>query len=120
MAEASRTSDWKSPQLAWHATGQALDAISHEMYAEGRAGLVTRGSPEGSPRVIRADPAADPASVLLSDCRVDSRRPTYRQRNGELGVGKPRRRQAITAEVTKQDSGEWKVTRFADEGVGSC
>ncbi|MEV8321426.1 hypothetical protein AB0Q95_45530 [Streptomyces sp. NPDC059900] len=123
VAEAGSASDWKSPQLAWHATGQALDAISGGMHTDHRNGLVSRGHPESPPSVSRADPAADPTRVVLSDCRDASRwlkHGQYRQQNGDHPAGSPRERQTITAEVTKQHSGEWKVTRLADEGAGSC
>ncbi|MER5257417.1 hypothetical protein [Streptomyces sp. NPDC002855] len=90
------------------------------MHADSRNGLVTQSNPESSPRVTRADPAAGPTSVILSDCRDSARWLQYRMKSGELAADQPQGRQAITAEVKKQNSGEWKVTRFALEGTGSC
>ncbi|MFC4463956.1 hypothetical protein ACFPH6_05160 [Streptomyces xiangluensis] len=119
MAQAGTTSDWNSPKLAQHATGDALSAISRSMYADHLNGLVTKGEPRNYPKVTSATPAENPTTVMISDCGDSTHWLKYRRDTGKLadeGGG----RRAITAEVTKQVSGSWKVTRFAVEGLGSC
>ncbi|MFJ9179424.1 hypothetical protein [Streptomyces sp. NPDC102360] len=120
MAVAARASDWDSPLLAKHATGEALGAITRGMYADRRNGLVTKGAPRNTPKVNWVKPAAEPAAVRISDCGDSSRWLKYRKRTGELADERPGGRQKITAEVRKQDGGTWKVTRFAVDGVGTC
>ncbi|MFD5696487.1 hypothetical protein [Streptomyces lasiicapitis] len=120
MAEAAMTSDWKSPQLARYATGEALKAITRGMYADHRNGLITKGMPENSPKVTELAPAANPARVVISDCGDSSEWLKYRKKSGELADDEPGGRQSITAEVKKQEGGGWKVTRFAVWEVGSC
>lgn len=56
MAVAARTSDWRSPLLARHATGAALGAITRGMYADRRNGLVTKGAPRNAPEAARLSP----------------------------------------------------------------
>jgi len=119
MAQAGTTSDWNSPQLARYATGDALSAISRGMYADHLNGLVTKGEPQNDPKVSSATPAANPTTVMISDCGDSTHWLKYRKDNGNLADNKPGGRQAITAEVKKLN-GAWKVARFAVEAVGSC
>ncbi|HEY8986485.1 MAG TPA: hypothetical protein VIU15_43805 [Streptomyces sp.] len=119
MARAARTSDWKSPSLARHATGEALSAISRGMYADHRNGLVTKGAPKNYPKVSAAVPEANPTTVMISDCGDSTHWLRYRRDTGRLADGEVGGRQAITAEVKKAD-GAWRVSRFAVRGVGSC
>lgn len=120
MAVAARTSDWRSPLLARHATGAALGAITRGMYADRRNGLVTKGAPRNAPEAARLSPRAAPVVALISDCGDSSQWLKYRKETGKLADRRPGGRQKITAEVKKQDDGTWKVARFAVEGVGSC
>ncbi|MGP3769763.1 hypothetical protein ACTWJ8_02930 [Streptomyces sp. SDT5-1] len=120
VAAAARTSDWKSPLLARHATGDALGTITRGMYADHRNGLVTRGAPRNDPTVSRLTPRAAPVVALVSDCGDSTHWLKYRKTTGKLADSTPGGRRAITAEVKKQDDGAWKVTRFAVERVGSC
>ncbi|GGO54559.1 hypothetical protein GCM10012286_64610 [Streptomyces lasiicapitis] len=64
-AEAAKTSDWKSPRLARHATGEALKAIMRGMYADHRNGLIAKGMPENAPKVTKP-PASRSASCRAS------------------------------------------------------
>ncbi|GAA3838187.1 hypothetical protein GCM10022403_083370 [Streptomyces coacervatus] len=120
MATEAETSNWQSPLLARHATGEALGAITRGMYADHLNGLITKGEPKNSPSVTQISPSADPAVVLISDCGDSTHWLKYRKRTGQLADDAPGGRQQITAEVKKQDDGTWKVARFAVEGVGSC
>ncbi|MFJ3779783.1 hypothetical protein ACIPX0_49790 [Streptomyces sp. NPDC090075] len=119
MAEAAKTSDWDSPMLARHATGEALSAITRGMYADHLNGLVTKGEPKNVPKVSSATPTPDPTTVMISDCGDSTHWLKYRRDTGKPADGKPGGRQAITAEVRKRN-GAWKVSRFAVEAVGSC
>ncbi|WP_218639558.1 hypothetical protein [Streptomyces acidiscabies] len=120
MAEAAKTSDWRSPVLGRYATGDALSAISRGLYADHRNGLVARGGPKNYPKVTSATPEENPTEVLIADCGDSTNWLKYRKSDGQLADDKPGGRRAITAEVKKQTSGSWKVTRFAVEGLGSC
>lgn len=113
------TSDWNSTKLAQYATGDALSAISRGMYADHLNGLVTKGEPKNDPKVTSATPAANPTTVMISDCGDSTHWLKYRKGNGELADDEPGGRQTIAAEVKKLN-GAWKVTRFAVEAVGSC
>jgi len=119
MAEAAKTSDWKSPLLARYATGEALSVISRSVYADYRNGLVTRGAPRNHPTVISAEPSDSPTTVMVSDCGDSTNWLKYRKDTSELADDTPGGRRAITAEVKKY-AGGWKVSRFAVEAVGSC
>lgn len=119
MAQAAKTSDWSSPRLAQYATGAALSAISRGMYADHLNGLVTKGQPKNHPRITFATPVANPTTVMIADCGDSTHWLKYRRDNGKLADSGGGQR-AIRAEVMKQASGFWKVTRFAVEGLGSC
>ncbi len=119
MAAAGRTSDWKSPLLAHHATGDALSTISRGLYADHLNGLVSKGAPKDDPKVTSAVPAAAPTTVTVSDCGDSTGWLKYRK-GGSSPVGDKGGRRAITAEVQRQADGTWKVARFAVEGLGSC
>jgi hypothetical protein len=120
MAQAATTSDWQSPLLSQYATGDALSAISRGMYADNANGLITKGAPKNYPQVTSVDPPADPTVVMISDCGDSTNWLKYRKADGQLSDDKPGGRQAITAEVKKQQDGVWRVARFAVRGVGSC
>lgn len=120
MAAAGRTSDWKSPLLAHHATGDALSTISRGLYADHLNGLVSKGAPKDHPTATSAVPTDSPTTVMISDCGDSTHWLKYRKDTGKLADADPGGRQAITAEVKRQPGGTWKVTRFAVEAVGSC
>ncbi|MGW8375389.1 hypothetical protein [Streptomyces sp. ODS28] len=120
MAQAAETSDWNSPLLGRHATGDALLAMSRGMYADHRNGLITKGSPKNYPKVTSARPAEGPSTVRIDDCGDSTAWLKYRKKTGKLADTEPGGRHSIQAEVTKQENGQWKVTRFAVAEVGSC
>ncbi|WP_416968276.1 hypothetical protein [Streptomyces sp. 4F14] len=120
MAEAAKTSDWKSPLLGRYATGDALSAISRGLYADHRNGLVARGGPKNYPKVTSATPVGNPAVVMVSDCGDSTNWLRYRKETGERAENETGGRRAITAEVVKQSSDFWKVTWFEVKELGSC
>lgn len=120
MAQAGTTSDWRSPRLAAHATGDALSAMSRVLYADHLNGLVSKGAPKNYPKVTSATPLARPTTVMIQDCGDSTHWLQYRKDTGKLADPTPGGRRAIAAEVKQQADGTWKVTRFAVEGLGSC
>ncbi len=120
FATAGHTSDWKSPALATHATGDALLQMSRSLYADHYNGVITKGAPIIHPTVLKASPPVSPTTVLISDCGDSSHWLKYFAKSGKLQDNIPGGRQAITAEIKKQPGGSWKVDQFAIEGVGSC
>ncbi|MBV9143683.1 MAG: hypothetical protein JO115_22660 [Pseudonocardiales bacterium] len=118
MAAAATTSDWQSPRIRQHATGDALLVISKSLYTDHLNGVVTKGAPTDSPMASSVDSPSAPITVMISDCGDSSNWLKYR--NGQLFDDTPGGRRSITAEVKKQPGGSWKVTRFAVESLGSC
>jgi hypothetical protein len=116
---AGRTSDWKSPRLSAHASGDALSTMSRGLYADHMNGYITKGAPVDHPTVTSAVPASAPTTVLISDCGDSSHWLKYVSKTGKPAPGGAGGRQAITAEVKKQ-AGGWKVDLFAVRAVGTC
>ena len=120
VAATAETSDWRSPRLAEHATGDALSVLSRAMYSDYQRGLVTKGEPSNDPSVLSVTPPDSPTTVRLSDCGNSTRWLKYDAKTGELADDSPGGRRAITAEVKLDQGGHWKVTRFAVGGLGTC
>ncbi len=120
MADAATTSDWKSPKLARHATGEALVTISRSLYADHYNGLVTRGQPVNHPEVSSVEPPHAPTTINITDCGDSTNWLKYRVDSGEPANDGPGGRRHIEALVKKAVDGSWKVTTFAVHEVGSC
>jgi hypothetical protein len=120
MAKAARTSNWRDPDLARYATGNALTTITRSLYADHFNHLVTRGVPKDSPEAVSAEPRDGPKTVMLSDCGDDSGAFKAHEGTNEPVNDEPGGHRSITAEVEKQADGTWRVSRFAVMGVGSC
>ncbi len=120
MVTAARTSNWQDPRLGRHATKDALRVITGSLYADHANGVITKGKPTYNPEVTSVKPKNDPTTVMISDCGNDSQWLKYRKKNNEPVDDAPGGRRQITAEVKLQDDGEWRVTRFAVQGVGTC
>jgi hypothetical protein len=117
---AGRTSDWQSPLLGDHATGDALLQMSRGLYADHYNGLISRGAPVDHPVMKSATPASEPTTVIISDCGDSSHFLKYYASTGQLAPERDGGRQAITAEAIKTADGTWKIDRFAVEDVGTC
>ena len=120
FATAGHTSDWQSPLLSQYATGDALLQMSRGLYADHLNGYITKGAPVDHPTIKSATPASDPTTVLISDCGDSSTTKKYIAKADKPAPGASGGRQAIVAEVKKQNDGTWKVDRFAVEAVGTC
>jgi hypothetical protein len=115
MAKAAITSDWRDPELAKYATGDALAVVTRSLYVDHQNAVVTRGAPKTNPQAT----SSSSMKVVIADCGDDSGWVKYKA-NGQLQNSTPGGRRSIRAEVQRQTDGTWRVTRFAVEGVGSC
>jgi hypothetical protein len=118
MVAASRTSDYRSPLLARHATGAALTQIVRSLYLDQQKGLVSRGEPILHPRVGQADLTASPQRVVVEDC-ADSRNWLHYTKSGGLADNTPGGSRHISADV-RGVAGVWKVVDFQVRDIGSC
>jgi hypothetical protein len=118
MATAGLTADYQSPQLAEHATGNALSLLSRSLYTDKRQGLVVKGTQAMNPRALSALPTGAPTTVTLSDCLDDRKWLNYRK-NGALENNVPGGLHYTTATVIEM-RGEWKVSVVLIRGVGTC
>jgi hypothetical protein len=119
FATAGTTSDWQSAALAQYATGSALSNMSRGLYADHYNGLVTKGTATHNARATSATPAADPTKVIVTDCSDST---TYEKfyTNGKPANDGAGGRQLINAIVQMQPGGDWKVTDFGVQVVGTC
>ncbi|MFI5560766.1 hypothetical protein ACIA2T_15940 [Amycolatopsis japonica] len=120
VAAVAIRSDWRSPRLADHATGDALSVLSRQMYADHYNGLVTKGKPVNVPVVQSAEPKDTPKTVMIRDCSDASNWLKYRVDNGQPADNEPGGKHLINAEVKLAVDGSWRVARFAVEGNGTC
>lgn len=119
FAEAAQTSNWKSPGLARHATGDALSVITRSLFADELAGLVSKGAPISTPVVTTAEPALEPTKVTITDCNDSSNWLKYK-RTGELANDTPGGRRLITAVAVRQPDGAWKVDKLVVQALRTC
>jgi hypothetical protein len=120
VAAAATTSDWQSPRLAEHATGDALQVLSRQLYADHYNGLISKGAPSNAPVAKSVDSPYAPKGVLIGDCSDASHWLKYRGDTGQPADDAPGGKHLINAEVKLGVDGTWRVTRFAVEGTGSC
>jgi hypothetical protein len=120
VADAATTSDWRSPALARHATGDALSVLSRQLYADHYNGLVSRGAPVNNP-VVDSVKAEDPLTAIrIRDCSDATGWLKYRADTGQPADSSPGGRHLINAEVRLSVDSAWRVTRFAVGETGSC
>lgn len=120
VAAVATTSDWRSPRLAEHATGDALSVLSRQLYADHYNGLISKGAPSNSPVAQSVDSPYEPKTVVITDCSDASSWLKYRADNGKPADSDPGGKHLIRAEVKLAVDGSWRVTRFAVESTGSC
>ncbi|SEB46115.1 hypothetical protein SAMN04489727_1935 [Amycolatopsis tolypomycina] len=120
VAAVATTSDWQSPRLAEHATGDALSVLARQLYADHYNGVVSKGAPANSPVAQSVDSQYEPKTVVIRDCSDASTWLKYRTDNGKPADDEPGGKHLIHAEVKLAVDGSWRVTRFAVERTGSC
>ena len=68
MVIVSRTSDYQSPLLPQHASGEALSLLVQGLAKNQEQGIVTKGKPELHPEVTSVSPTGSPTQATVSDC----------------------------------------------------
>jgi hypothetical protein len=110
---AGKTADWRSPRLADHATGQALQTV-RDHYRQLRAeGLVDRGTVTLHPRVT----ALQDDIATIQDCTDTSKFLKYDAKTGALRDTAIPELDSIVITL-KRIKGAWIVTQTA--GRGKC
>lgn len=119
VVAASRTSDYQSPTLADHASGQALSFITKIIYSHRKAGLVTKGTPSFDPHVADGSQATAGSGVTVLDCADFSNWLNYQAGTDKLQDNTPGGRHSVRAQV-QHDRGGWKVAQLSLGDAGSC
>ncbi|MEV2274560.1 hypothetical protein AB0I72_03145 [Nocardiopsis sp. NPDC049922] len=110
---ASEEMDPDHPELAEHATGQALELAQQGVQGVADAGYGMEGEPVPAPEVISAEPTDDPTTVVIRDCQGAG---DWRA----VGESEPRSDNVrIDAKVTR-DVFSWWVTEMQVWGDDSC
>jgi len=115
---AAATSDFESTSLAHHASGSALDLITHSIFDDSRNKVVTKGRPVISPNATDVDSTAAPTRVKVVDC-VDSTHWLNYKLNGQLQDTIPGGRSHTEALVVLA-GGTWRVSQLAIQDNGTC
>jgi hypothetical protein len=118
LVSAARTSDFQSPRLPEHATGQTLTLLVQGLARDQLHGIVTRGTPILHPVVTSLSPERDPTRATVVDCFDDTHWVEY-QTSGKPANNAPGGRRATTAQLTKT-SGTWKVDQLTIGKTGTC
>lgn len=118
LVTAARTSDFQSPLLAQHASGDVLTLFVQGLARDQLHGIVTRGTPILHPRVTSLAPGGDPITATVEDCFDDSHWLEYTTKRG-LAENTPGGRRHTTAHLAKV-AGIWKVTGLTIEATGTC
>jgi hypothetical protein len=119
FASAAETSDAKSPLLPRHAIGPAQAVLTRALIQDRQEGVITKGRPVLSPRVVSATAPGSPSQVTVEDCADASRSLKYIAATGKLKNDVPGGRHQITATV-RLICQDWKVAEFTVRGLGSC
>lgn len=118
MATASLTSDYQSPLLSDHASGEALSVLVQGVAENQSQGIVTKGEPVLHPQVTSLTPAGGPTQATITDC-FDARHWLDYKTSGGLANSTPGGKHATTA-IVLDTSGAWKVTQLAVQAAGTC
>jgi hypothetical protein len=118
LVSAARTSDFQSPRLSEHATGQTLTLLVQGLARDQLHGIVTRGTPVLHPVVTSLSPARDPSRATVADCFDDTHWIEY-QTSGKPAKNSPGGHRSTTAQLVKT-SGIWKVDQLTIGKTGTC
>ena len=122
LVTASKTADYQSPALARYAAGGALSLLVHDLYANYKDGIVTRGEPSFSPTVTIPAASGGVQQADVTDCANTSTWANY-TRSGKLIAGEPHGSRKIIArlqEFNPAASPAWKVTYLNVGQAGTC
>jgi len=113
----SKTSNYQDPTLTRHTSGAALSQLVRTVAAAQAEGVVSKGQPVDSPRVVKLTPAGAPTEAILADCADGTSWLQYRTDGTQVpGVGG---RHEADVQVDDID-GVWKVTKFVFHPAGTC
>jgi hypothetical protein len=118
MVTASLTSNYQSPLLSDHASGEALSVLVQGLAKNQAQGIVAKGKPVLHPQIASLTPAGSPTQAIISDCFDDTHWLEYKS-SGGLVNRNPGGHRATTA-IATQTSGAWKVTQLAVQATGTC
>jgi hypothetical protein len=118
LVGAARTSDFQSPLLSEHASGDALSLFVQGLARDQLHGIVTRGEPALHPQVVSLSPSGDPTKATVADCFDDTHWVEYTT-SGGLAKNAPGGRRSTTA-VVNESYGIWKVTQLTVGATGTC
>jgi len=114
MIAVGATTNWRSPRMDDHATGNALAQAQATYRLLHRRGLVARGTVKVRPEVLSI--RGDKATVY--DCNSTSNFLAYDARTGELRDRSSGRSDGMTVTLLRRN-GTWKVADSTTE-VGKC
>lgn len=117
--EALRIPDPTYPDLSKYAQGDALKVIVDGLTRTKSDGLVGKGDIAIAPNVTGAQPNADPPTVTIKDC-MDTSKSHLVKIDGSSYQDTPGGKRSVTATVSRQPDGTWKVSGFAVLAVGTC
>jgi hypothetical protein len=121
MAATAETSDYESPRLREHATGQAFVLIRVVLYRNHINGLVSHGKDEISyPQFTSATPPEAPTSVGITACVNGEHDLLYRADTNQLLNDRPGDRRLHEATVDRQATGGWLVSKLIVRDPASC
>jgi hypothetical protein len=115
---AAETSDFQSPLLAQHATGDALKLLVQGLARDQLHDIVTRGVTAHHPAVTSLSPALDPTRAIVTDCFDDTYWIEYTT-DGARARNNPGGRRSTTADLVKVN-GTWKVSELTIAATGTC
>ena len=119
LVTAARTSDYDSPLLRQHASGNALTLFVQGLARDNLHGIITKGEPALlDPKVTSLSPAAGPPHATVSDCVDDSKWVEFTT-SGKRAKNPAGGRRATTATMSRV-SGTWKTTELTVGAVGTC
>lgn len=116
--EVAKTSNYQDPTLTRHTSGAALSRLIRIVAAAQAAGVVSKGQPTGTAKVVQLTPPDAPTQAVVVACADDTNWLEYRT-DGTLLPGGPGGRHHVEVQVQNID-GAWKVTKFNFQPVGTC
>ena len=118
LVSAARTSDFQSPRLSMHASGDALTLFVQGLARDQLHGIVTKGEPILHPEVTSLSPLGDPTYANVADCFDDTHWLEY-NKSGGLAKNVAGGRRSTMANLDYSD-GVWKVTQLTVGATGTC